>query len=81
MRSIRQEVKIWDAKAIDGSPELLGLKGSPTWVKEIFTPTARAGGAVFDTTEDKDAAVDNFLNAFFTKEQHLLNEIITKDQA
>ncbi|MBI4295837.1 MAG: electron transfer flavoprotein subunit beta/FixA family protein [Chloroflexi bacterium] len=78
VRSLRQEIKMWSAKEINGLVERLGLKGSPTSVKEIFTPPARKGGAVFDSTVNKEA-IDTFLSDFFEKDQRLLDEIVSKD--
>ncbi len=45
VRALRYEITIWGAADIDGAPEKLGLKGSPTSVKEIFTPPLRQGRA------------------------------------
>lgn len=80
IRSLRQEVKIWDAKAVNGQAEFLGLKGSATTVKDIWSPTGRTGGTQYDATEDKNGGVDNFLNAIFDKEKRLLDEVLVKEQ-
>ncbi|MBI2829663.1 MAG: electron transfer flavoprotein subunit beta/FixA family protein [Chloroflexi bacterium] len=78
IRSLRQEVKMWTAKEINGVTERLGLKGSPTSVKQIFTPAARKGGVVFDATANKEA-VDTFLNTFFEKDERLVSELVSKN--
>ena len=78
--AIRQDIKVWGANDIGGLPERLGLKGSPTMVKQIFAPPVRTGGLVFDTTEDKGQAIEDFLNTFFEKESGLLDELSTKDE-
>lgn len=75
VRALRQEIKVWGASETGGSPEQLGLKGSPTSVKEIFVPPPRSGGLVFDSTTDKEQATENFLNTLFDKEQPLLTEL------
>ncbi len=75
VRSVRQEVKVWGAAEIAGATERLGLKGSPTSVKEIFAPPARTGGLVFDESSDKAQTLDKFLDTFFEKEPALLKEI------
>ncbi len=80
VRSLRQDVKVWGAKEIDTLPERLGLKGSPTSVREIFAPPMRGGGSVFDSTEDKEQAIEGFLNALFEKEQPLMDELLSKDE-
>jgi electron transfer flavoprotein beta subunit len=78
VRALRQEIKVWGASNIGGSPERLGLKGSPTSVKEIFVPRPRTGGLVFDSTEDNKQAIEDFLNTVFEKELPLLDELLSK---
>jgi len=80
VRALRQEVKVWGAADIDGATEHLGLKGSPTSVKEIFSPPVRKGGVMFDSSEDRGKAVVDFLNDFFTKERHLLDELLSDQE-
>ncbi len=79
IRALRQEVKVWGAKEIDALPERLGLKGSPTSVREIFAPPVRGGGTVFDVKEKKEQATEDFLEALFKKEQTLMDEILSTD--
>ena len=79
VRSLKQEVKIWGAAEIDSLPEQLGLKGSPTSVREIFAPPVRGGGLVFDNTENKDQAIEDLINTLFEKEQTLMEELLGKD--
>jgi electron transfer flavoprotein beta subunit len=62
--SLRAGVKKWDAKAIEAEPRKLGLKGSPTWVKRIFSPPVREGGPKFNAEADPQAAVEQFLETF-----------------
>lgn len=78
VRSLRQEVKVWGAAEIGGLPERLGLKGSPTSVRQIFAPPARKGGVAFDT-RDGEHAIEDFLKDFFDKETPLLGELLGKD--
>jgi electron transfer flavoprotein beta subunit len=80
VRALTQEIRVWGANDIEGLPERLGLKGSPTSVKEIFAPPVRGGGAVFDSAEDKEQAIEDFLDTFFDKEQRLLDELLSKDK-
>jgi electron transfer flavoprotein beta subunit len=81
IRSLRQEVNLWGAKDIEGAPERLGLKGSPTSVKTIFAPPLRKGGPVFDAMEDKGKATEGFLDTLFEKEQRLLSELTGNGKA
>ncbi len=64
IRALRENVKVWGVGDIGGSPERFGMKGSPTWVKQIFSPPARKGGKTFDTTGNS-GAVDQFLDALY----------------
>jgi electron transfer flavoprotein beta subunit len=57
IRSLRARVEVWDGQAIGGEPDRLGLKGSPTWVKRIFSPPPREGGARFEAGGDPQGAV------------------------
>ena len=77
VRALRQEVKIWGAKEIGGLPERLGLKGSPTSVRKIFSPPAHTGGLVFDG-EDGEQNAEDFLGTFFEKEPELIKGILSE---
>jgi electron transfer flavoprotein beta subunit len=71
LRALRYPVGTWGARQIEGLPEKLGLKGSPTSVKEIFTPPLRKGGPVFES-------VAEFLEAFSKNEAARLGELLTE---
>jgi electron transfer flavoprotein beta subunit len=66
IRSLRAEVTHWDAKAIEAEPKKLGLKGSPTWVKRIFSPPIREGGPKFYAREDLRGAVEQSLETLLS---------------
>jgi electron transfer flavoprotein beta subunit len=76
VRALRYPITTWGAGDIGAAPEKLGLKGSPTSVKEIFTPPLRQGGPVFDG--DTVKGVQMFVEAIFEKESTLLDELLTK---
>ncbi|OGO42708.1 MAG: electron transfer flavoprotein subunit beta [Chloroflexi bacterium RBG_16_58_8] len=76
VRALRHPIKTWGAKDITDTPEKLGLKGSPTSVKEIFTPGARAGGLVFDTAAADGRTTADFINTLFEKESVLLDGLL-----
>ncbi|MBA7633863.1 Caffeyl-CoA reductase-Etf complex subunit CarD [subsurface metagenome] len=80
VRSLRQEVRVWGAEDIGAAPERLGLKGSPTSVKQIFAPPVRGGGLVFDTGENQEQAVDDFLGTFFEKEAEVMKGLWSEDK-
>ncbi len=62
IKSLRAEVKKWDARSIEAEAVKVGLKGSATWVKRIFTPPVREGGPRFQVDENVEAAVEQFLD-------------------
>lgn len=76
VRSLRQDIRVWGANEISGLEERLGLKGSPTWVKEIFAPPLREGGLVFDSQGKPGQATEDFLDVLFKKELPLLDELL-----
>jgi electron transfer flavoprotein beta subunit len=78
VRALRYPVGTWGARQINGVPEKLGLKGSPTSVKEIFTPPLRKGGPAFDGAGDAAQAAGDFLEALFQNDGALLDELLTK---
>ena len=48
MRAKKIEIKKLEAKDLDADPDSLGLKGSPTKVVKIFTPSPRKGGQMLE---------------------------------
>lgn len=68
IHSLRTDIPLWNADAIEGDPSKLGLKGSPTWVKRIFSPPQKEGGPVFDAEQDPRQAVDSALDLLFADE-------------
>ncbi|MDN5322793.1 MAG: electron transfer flavoprotein beta subunit [Clostridia bacterium] len=53
IRAARYECKIWDKNQMDFETDKLGLKGSPTMVRNIFAPPGRGGGQIIPGGEDK----------------------------
>ena len=78
VRALRQEVKVWGANELGAPPEMLGLKGSPTSVKQIFAPAPRKGGPVFDAKENKEA-IQNFLDTIFKNDTAILTEVLKNE--
>jgi len=77
IHSLRAEVKVWNAAAIQADPQKVGLKGSPTWVRRIFSPPIREGGPKFDAQEDPGGAVEQFLDSLLADKKfaiHLLSK-------
>ncbi len=55
MAARKAEIVRWGAEDIGADPEKLGLKGSPTKVVRIFTPSAREGGEMIEGDPDEIA--------------------------
>ena len=66
--SLRAPVKAWDAKTIGASAQLVGLKGSPTWVKAIASPQLHRAGPKWDAAQGVSEAVSQALDALFADE-------------
>ena len=62
IQSLRAGVKQWNAEAIEAEPNMLGLKGSGTWVRRIFSPPVRQGGPRFSAQENPEGAVEKSLD-------------------
>ena len=67
--SLRAPVKVWDAKAIGASLALVGLKGSPTWVKAIASPQVHRAGPRWDAAIGVSEAVSAAVDALFSDEE------------
>ena len=78
--SLREPVTVWDAQAMDASPELLGIKGSPTWVRAISSPPAREGGPKFDAGDGVEKAVSQCLDVLMD-EKGFLSKLLKKWEA
>ena len=68
INSLRAPLEVWDAKAIDASPQLLGIKGSPTWVRAIASPQVHRAGPKWDAGQGVSEAVSRALDALFADE-------------
>jgi electron transfer flavoprotein beta subunit len=70
LRAVQEkEVEIWNASQIDVDPESLGLKGSPTQVKQSFGKQLKSAGVTHDNV---DAAAGAKLIADALVEKHIL---------
>lgn len=63
--SLQAPVPIWDAKAIEAAEGMVGIKGSPTWVRRISSPAPRQGGPRFKAGSETDKAVASSLEVLF----------------
>lgn len=60
MAAKKAEIRKWTAADIGADPERLGLKGSPTWVKNIFAPEIKKDRKIFEGSieEQVDALIE-----------------------
>lgn len=60
MAAKKAEIKKWTASDLDADPDRVGLKGSPTWVKNIFAPDMKKDRKVFGGSieEQVDALIE-----------------------
>jgi electron transfer flavoprotein beta subunit len=77
--SLKAPVQIWDAKEIEAVETMVGIKGSPTWVRRISSPAPRHGGAKFNAGADPEKAVAQCLEVLFEDDAFLLNFKQTSD--
>ena len=68
IHSLQAQIPVWDADSMGADRELLGLKGSPTWVQAIFSPQPKEPGPQFQAGEDPSRAVSEALEALFRDE-------------
>ncbi len=68
MASISASVPVWDAKSIGALESMVGIKGSPTWVRRISAPTPRQGGPKIRGEFDPEKAVDQVLDLLLADE-------------
>lgn len=55
MKANRKEIPVWTAAEIEVDLEKIGLKGSPTQVRRIFTPQQRVQGEIIQEDSARDA--------------------------
>ncbi|WP_371372662.1 electron transfer flavoprotein subunit beta [Sporomusa aerivorans] len=56
MKANRKEIPVWTAADLAVDPQRLGLKGSPTQVRRIFTPPQRVQGELIQAGSAREAA-------------------------
>jgi len=81
VRSLRQDMRVLGAAKIGAAVERVGIKGSPTWVRDISAPPAKKGGPVFLVSGGSDSGVEDFLRTIEAKEPELLQELLSKGRA
>lgn len=61
MTAAKAVIPVWTAKDLNLDAGRIGLQGSPTWVRKIFSPPPRSGGKRFEG--EPAAVVDEFIHA------------------
>jgi electron transfer flavoprotein beta subunit len=62
IKATRFKARVWDKDFIGADAECIGLKGSPTAVRKIFSPPERMGGEIIaHGTEQPDVAAHNLV--------------------
>lgn len=56
MKANRREIPVWTAADVGVDPAQIGLKGSPTQVRRIFTPPQRTQGEIIQAESGREAA-------------------------
>jgi electron transfer flavoprotein beta subunit len=64
--SLKAPVTVWDAAAIGAVRKMVGIKGSPTWVRKIASPPPREGGPRFTAKPDPEKAVADLLEVLLS---------------
>jgi electron transfer flavoprotein beta subunit len=67
IHSLTALIDVWDAPAISAAETLIGIKGSPTWVRKISSPPLREGGRKFFADPDPEPAVSQLLETLFSQ--------------
>jgi electron transfer flavoprotein beta subunit len=73
--SLRAGIPIWNGEDLEADTRKLGLKGSPTWVKAIFSPPAKKGGPVFDSRDGLHEAVEHSLDTLLS-DAHFAEQLL-----
>jgi electron transfer flavoprotein alpha/beta subunit len=58
MKANRMEIPVWTAADLTVDEQKLGLKGSPTQVRKIFTPPQRSGGVTIKKDTAREAVAE-----------------------
>ncbi|MCL2761463.1 MAG: electron transfer flavoprotein subunit beta/FixA family protein [Desulfuromonadales bacterium] len=62
------EVETWDNGVLKLEQQTIGLKGSPTWVKRIFSPERDKGEIIGDGLNDPEGTAELLINKLLEKD-------------
>ena len=66
--SLKAEVKVWDNKVLNLDVNTIGLKGSPTCVRRIFSPQREKGEILGDGLHDPSGAADLLIEKLVSRD-------------
>ena len=73
INSLTASVDVWDAKDIHAMKNMVGIKGSPTWVRKISSPPTREGGPKYHADTNPEQAVSQFLDTLLADDSFSSN--------
>jgi len=68
LEALDMKVEVWDNTVLKLDPHHLGLKGSPTTVKRIFSPEREKGEILGDGVHDPLGTVELLINKLIQRE-------------
>jgi len=68
LESLKAEVKVWDNKVLNLDVNTIGLKGSPTCVRRIFSPQREKGEILGDGLHDPSGAADLLIEKLVSRD-------------
>ena len=75
LRSLEAEIEVWNGESIEAETSLLGIKGSPTWVRSIGSPPAKESGPRFEASQGLEEAVSQALEVLFQDQSLALDGV------
>jgi len=68
IHSLTAPLDVWNAEDISAVKNMVGIKGSPTWVRKISSPPQKEGGPRFYADLDPEQAVSEFLEILLAQD-------------
>jgi electron transfer flavoprotein beta subunit len=68
LASLSAEIKVWNNSVLGLDPNMVGLKGSPTWVRKIFSPDRAKGEILGDGERDPEEAAAMLIEKLRSKD-------------
>jgi electron transfer flavoprotein beta subunit len=75
IHSLTTPIDVWNAEDISAVKNMVGIKGSPTWVRKISSPPQKEGGPKFYADPDPEQAVSEFLEILLAYDPSSFNRL------